>query len=142
MQVQSIQTTNNYQHPNFKATFVNDAKGYFNKLWYHSEKTSRVRAEMSALTRHHENHKLEIMDVEKGPDNYLHYYIFNHHTGKYTVYNQAPKNCIAEVFCNILKKLNDNEKDFYEDYKDGMSITYRALTGQDVPIRKRKPLIP
>ena len=131
MKVQSIQTTNNCRKPCFKAYFVNDAKGYFNNLWYHSEKTSSVRAEMFALIRHHENHKLEIMDVEKDADNYLHYHIFNHHTGKYTVYNKAPKVCIAEVFRNILKNLNDNEKDFFEDYKhDDISMAYRALTGQ------------
>ena len=134
MQVQSIQTTNDCRKPCFKAYFANDVKGTFNNLWYHSEKTSRVRAEMYALTRHHENHILEIMDVVKDSDDYLHYHIFNHHTGKYTVYNKAPNVCIAEVFCNILKKLNDNEKDFFEDYKhDNISAAYRALTGQEKP---------
>ena len=133
MQVQSIQTTNNYQKTNFKAYFVNDAKGYFNNLWYHSEKTYSVKAEISEFANKHKDHKLEIVNVEKDNDDYLHYHIFNHHTGKFTVYNKSKDTSITNVLYNMLKVLlNDREKDFFEDYKyDNMSAAYRALTGQD-----------
>jgi len=135
MQVQSIQanqTTNNCRKPCFKAYFVNDAKGYFNNLWYHSPKTAEAKAEISAFTNNHKNHKLEIVNIEKDNEDYLYYHIFNHHTGKFTVYNKRKNESITEVLYKILKKLNGKEEDFFEDYKHyNMSSAYRALTGQD-----------
>lgn len=129
MQVQSIQTTNNCRKHCFKAYFVNDSKGIFNRLWENSSKTPEVRDQIKLLTSK-KNHPLEIVSVEKCPDADF-YKILNRFTGKHT--GCYVMDSIKTALYSILKCVN-NDEGFFEEYNfDELSKLYRCLTGQEKP---------
>ena len=127
MQVQPIQSQNNYQKTNFKAYFVNDANGYFRHVFGASEVNDPLRSIVREFTEKRPNHQLEIISARRIDTKPTYCYdIFNHTTGKtQEIYTEKDINNKDTLYYILYKIIFD--RDIFKE--DGHSELFKSLTG-------------
>ena len=131
MKIYSIQQQNSLnKKQNFKAYFVNDAKGVFNNLWENAEKSEALNKQIRLLSSSFKHHPLEIVGYLEGhmcSDSIWRSAckILNHYTGTITAYFHTGKINPKYELSFLLERIN-NDKELFED--SGISETYRLLT--------------
>ncbi|MBO7672023.1 hypothetical protein J6S88_01300 [bacterium] len=132
MQVQTVNSTNNYSNPAFKAYFVKDSQRTINYLWNRATKRPELLEQINNFTRKNVNHALEIVSSGINGD-YMQYEILNHLTGKISKYLIDDIKPWSSHLSLLLKEI-DKDKVLFK--QDEFSKSYQLLTG------KIKPNIP
>ena len=125
--IQSSQITSSKQ-PNFKASFINDTKGYFQEIWLGATKTRDLMDSAKKFHNLFEGDKLEILGHKQHispAGNCIGYDVFNHSTGYKAHYKAEPNMPFDKTLEFLLESIFDDRKIFETNFS---SRIYNLLT--------------
>lgn len=115
--IQSPQITSSKQ-PNFKASFVNDRNGYFQKIWIGASKTRDLLGKARRFHNLFEGDKLEIIGHKRHitpTGDCMGYDVFNHSTGEQAHYKAEPNMRFEKTLEFLLDSVLSDRKIFGTD---------------------------
>lgn len=125
--IQSPQIASSKQ-PNFKASFVNDTKGYFQEIWSGASKTRDLMDKALKFHNFYEGDKLEILGHKQHitpAGDCMGYDVFNHSTGKKAHYKAEPNMRFDKTLEFLLDSVLSDRKLFEPSFS---SRIYNLLT--------------
>ena len=129
--IQSSQITSSKQ-PNFKATFINDTKGYFQEIWLGAPKTQDLLGKARRFHDLFEGDKLEIIGHKRHitpAGDCMGYDVFNHSTGNMAHYMAEPNMRFDKTLEFLLDSVLSDRK-IFEPETDFSHHIYKFLTNK------------